>query len=202
LALRFVRTFTPEQLEGLCALVLPNGDPVTWNHVRTLLEVKGVDQRQELLERTVDEGWTCTQLAQQIKNREDGTVKDARGRPPVVPTSFDGAVAQQRKSADAWDRQFTKVWVDRGSLATRARNLSADDVTEQRLQEARELAWQLRQVASQAQQQAEMAEGVVLEFERVLSERGRVEITVEPVTRVESNPSARFTPNFAYEAAP
>lgn len=58
LALRFVQTFSQKDLERLCTLTLPKGQPLTWSHVRTLLLVDDTAQRQQLLNRTVAEGWT------------------------------------------------------------------------------------------------------------------------------------------------
>ena len=171
-ALRFVQTFTPEDLDRLCALVLPKGEPLNWSHVRTLLAVNDPGRRQGLLDRTVAEGWTCVELAHEIKNLADRGAADGRGRPPRVPKDFDGAVAQQRQSAERWDRLFTKVWAKCDhSLVTQAAKLPAEGVTEGRLRQARGLAAQLRRVADQALAQAEKAEEVVREFERILDER-------------------------------
>src|SRR5262245_31984178 len=66
LALRFVQTFTPEDLERLCSMVLPKGEPLTWSHVRALIPIDDAARRQELLDRTVAEGWTCNELAREI----------------------------------------------------------------------------------------------------------------------------------------
>jgi hypothetical protein len=180
MALRFVRTFTPEDLERLCALVLPGGEPLTWSHVRVLLTVDDATRQQELLERTAAEGWTCTELAREIKNLEDRPAGDGRGRPPRVPKDFDGAVAQQQQSAEEWDRLHTRVWgkQDR-SLLTQAAKLPPEGVTEERLRQARVLAVQLRRVADQALAQAEKAEQVVRDFERILSERQQEEMPAE-----------------------
>jgi hypothetical protein len=172
LALRFVRTFSPEDLDRLCALVLPTGEPLTWSHVRTLLAVNDPRRRRELVERTAAEGWTCMELARVVQRGEGEHVPEGRGRPPRVPKDFDGAVAQQQESAERWDRLFSRVWgkQDR-SLAAQAARLPAEEVTEERLHQARELAARLRRVADQAREQAEHAEEVVREFERVLGER-------------------------------
>jgi hypothetical protein len=180
-ALRFVQTYTPEDLERLCALVLPEGEPLTWSHVRALLTMNDATQRQQLLDRTAAEGWTCTELAQEIKHLAEGAAGDGRGRPPRVPKDFDGAVAQQRQSAEAWDRLFTRVWVKTDhSLVTQAAKLPPEEITEERLRRARELASQLRRVADQALAQAEKAEEVVREFERILDERHQDEVPARP----------------------
>lgn len=196
LALRFVQTFTPEGLERLCQLLLPGGEPLTWSHVRALLTLDNATRRRELLERTVAEGWSCTELAHEIKNVMDRPDGDGRGRPMRVPKDFDSAVAQQQQAAQQWDRRHTKVWVKQDhSLDAQAAKLSPDQITEERLREARELAVQLRRVANQAQEQAERAEQVVRDFERILDQRQRAETPAQPTTKARrttaGNPAAR-----------
>jgi hypothetical protein len=172
MALRFVRAYSPEDLERLCAQVLPKGEPLTWSHVRALLEVTDRSRRQELLDRTTSEGWTCTELARQIVRLGDNATGDGRGRPPRVPKDFDGAVAQQQESAERWDRLYSKVWAKQDrSLATQAAKLPPEEVTDERWHQVRDLAYQLRRVADQAREQAEMAEQIVRDFERILAER-------------------------------
>jgi hypothetical protein len=183
-ALRFVQTFTPEDLERLCGLVLPKGEPVTWSHVRTLVQVRDAARRQQLLDKTVAEGWTCDQLAHEMRRLAERPANDGRGRPPRLPRHFDDAVAQQQESADRWDRLHTKVWVtDKHSLAAQAAQLAPEEVTDERLRGARQLAAQLRRVADEARAQAEQAEEVVRGFERILAERQRAEAPARPASR-------------------
>ena len=85
LALRFVQRYTPDDLERICTIVMPDGEPLTWSHVRALIPIDDNARRKELLERTVAEGWNCTELAQEIKSLADGSTHDGRGRPPREP---------------------------------------------------------------------------------------------------------------------
>jgi hypothetical protein len=183
LALRFVQRYTPEDLERLCGIVLPTGEPLTWSHARALVQVEDATRREELLDRTVAEGWTCNELAREIKALKERTSSDGRGRPPRLPKDFDGAVAQQQQSAEEWDRRYSKVWgaQDR-SLLAQAAKLPPEEVTDERLHQARELAIQLRKVANQAVAQAEKAEEVVRDFERILDERRQTETPPEPAS--------------------
>ena len=81
-------------------------------------------------------------------------------------------MAQQQQSAEKWDRQYNRVWAKKDqSLVTQASKIPPDGITEERLHQARELACQLRRVANQALEQAEKAEQVVLDFERILNLR-------------------------------
>jgi hypothetical protein len=177
MTLRFVHAYSPEDLERLCSAVLPNGQPLTWSHVRALVPLEAA-HRQELLDRTMAEGWTCHELAHEIKHFGEDRPGDGRGRPPRLPKDFDGAVAQQQESAKRWDRLYDRVWGKQDqSLVTQAAKLAEEEVTEEWLRQARELAWQLRRVADQAVKQAEKAEEVVREFERILDERQRANNT-------------------------
>jgi hypothetical protein len=183
LALRFVQAYSPADLERLCGIVLPSGEPLTWSHVRALVALPSAAQRKELLEKTIVEGWTCNELALEIKHLPDRPGKDGRGRPPRMPKDFDVAVAQQQQSADKWDRHYTRVWgATNHSLETEAAKLPPEEVTEKRLRQAQELAYQLRRVADQAQKQAEKAEEVVHEFERILDERRRADVDATTAT--------------------
>lgn len=183
MTLRFVRTYTPEELNRMCSSVLPGGEPLTWSHVRALLQVGDTTRRQKLLDRTVAEGWNCVELAQEIKNLHDGKVDETRGRPPKVPKDFDGAVAQQQEFAERWDRLHTKVWgASAKSVLAHAAHLQPEDITNERLHQARELAMMLRRVANEALLQAEKAEEVVKDFEHILDERQQADQPSQPAT--------------------
>lgn len=121
------------------------------------------------------------QLGQQVKDLVDHPAQDGRGRPPRLPKNFEDAVAQQKESAEQWDRRFSRVWNKKdSSLPTQAAKLQGEEVTEERLRQARELAFQLRQVANEALAQAEKAEQVVRDFERILSQRQSAEMVDQP----------------------
>jgi len=172
LALQFVQVYSQEDLERLCAVVLPSGEPLNWSHVRYLIRLNDTNERQHLLEQTITKGWTCSQLAMQIVNMGKRKEGDGRGRPPRKPKTFDDAVFQQQESAERWDRLHSKVWGKPDcSLIAQAGKLTVDEVTEERHYDARNLAIQLRRVANQAVEQAEKAEQVVRDFERILKER-------------------------------
>jgi len=195
-SLKFVQTYTPEDLERLCRLVLPTGEPLTWSHVRALLPMDDATKRQEFLDRTVSAGWTCNELAHEIKKLADGPTNDKRGRPPRLPRNFDDAVSQQQQSAEQWERRYSKVWShDDRSLTTQAAKLPPEEVTEERLRQARELAIQLRQVADQAVKQAEKAEEVVREFERILNERQQANTSAQPATTARRKNAGKQPPS-------
>jgi len=108
-----------------------------------------------------------------------------------VPKDFDGAVAQQQQSAERWDRLHTKVWASPAqSLVTHAALLPPEEVTNERLRQARDLAMMLRRVATEALEQAEKAERVVLDFERILDERQQADQPRQPATTKAKRKSA------------
>ena len=169
LSLRFAQSYTPQQVEEMCSCLLPNGQPLSWSHVRCLVTVEDKKQRQMFLDQTLEEGWTCTELAREMKILDRGGMEEKRGRPPKMPKDFDGAIALQKQSAEAWDKQYSRVWSHpKRSLMVHVAKLSPFEITNDRLREARELAGQLRRVAQQATEQAEAAEQIVKDMEGVL----------------------------------
>jgi hypothetical protein len=77
--LRLVQTYTRQDIARICSLKLPRKEPVTWSHLRSLLAVDDPGQREELLQKTVAEGWTCTELGQEVKRLADKPPGDGRG---------------------------------------------------------------------------------------------------------------------------
>ncbi len=81
-------------------------------------------------------------------------------------------VQQQKKAAEEFGRRNQRVWSHpTHSLVVKAAELAEEEVTEGRLKEASELAYQLRVVADEANRAADKAEAVVRNFERILAER-------------------------------
>jgi hypothetical protein len=165
--LRFVQLYTRKDLDRLCSLILPRGEPISWSHLRCLFQVPEPERREALLQQTVQEGWTCTELALAVKHLDD-----PRGRPVKIPPSFDGLAQQQLQFVETWEKRYPKIWASsEQSFTSRAGQLKPEEVTEDRLREAADLADRLRQMAKQVTQAAEKAEAVVSNFERILAER-------------------------------
>jgi hypothetical protein len=175
--IKFVQLYSRDDLESLCTRLLPRGEHLSWSHVRCLLRVDGELRRKELLEKTFTEGLTCAELAYAIDSHDDDGIGTTCGRPLKVPATFDALVAQQKQVTEQWERRNQKVWSDpKHSLVTRAQELPDDEVTEQRLGEAEELAYLLRRQANDAIKAAEKAEVVVERFRLILCQRaGTVE---------------------------
>ena len=71
-----------------------------------------------LLEKTFNEGLTCSELAYAIKCGDDHE-SNKGGRPLKIPASFDGMVQQQKKAAEEWERRNQKVWSPSHAFAGR-----------------------------------------------------------------------------------
>ncbi len=172
MALRFAQTFTQQDVDRICSLVLPGGAPVTWSHIRTLLAVSNRESRIELLDKTVANGWTSMELAEEIVRNRPRAGNDERGRPPKHPNDFDSSLAQIQLFTKKWDRQYSRVWSNKEhSLSTNAADMPADKVDVNQIHELEELAYQLRRLANQAKDLADAAEKVAEEFRRILAER-------------------------------
>ena len=171
-ALKLVRVYTPEQMNGICKLVLPDGQPLNWSHLRTIILVRDPVQRQTLLDRTVAEGLTCTQVAREFTRLGQSRPDETRGRPPRLPKNFDEAVSGQMHAAAQWDRLHNQIWgLPERSLVAHASKLDPKDMTSQRVDQLRKLVDELRRVADQATEHAEKAEGIARDFARTLNEK-------------------------------
>jgi hypothetical protein len=76
---RFAQTFSRERAVGLSQTRLVNGAEFSWSHVRRLLEVRDDRQRDQLIERTIRNGWTSERLAKEIQSARGGK-KNKGGR--------------------------------------------------------------------------------------------------------------------------
>ena len=169
--MRFVQVYSRADLDMLCTRLLPRNEHLSWSHVRCLVQEDDDKRREQLLEKTFNEGLTCSELDYAIRCGNDHE-SNKGGRPLKIPASFDGMVQQQKKFAEEWERRSQKVWSHpTHSLVVKAAELAEEEVTEERLKEAAELAYQLRVVADEANRAADKAEAVVHNFERILAER-------------------------------
>ena len=164
--MRFVQVYSRADLDMLCTRLLPRNEHLSWSHVRCLVQEDDDKRREQLLEKTFNEGLTCSELDYAIRCGDDHE-SNKGGRPLKIPASFDGMVQQQKKFAEEWERRSQKVWSHpTHSLAVKAAELAEEEVTEERLKQAAELAYELRVVADEANRAAEKAEAVVHNFER------------------------------------
>jgi hypothetical protein len=102
------------------------------------------------------------------------TAQRPAGHHPVQPRRLAGTGGGHVESpaADARGLALHPFWAkyDR-SLVMQAAKLPHEEVTDERLHQAHELAMDLCRVADQAQKQAEAAEQVLRDFEPILTER-------------------------------
>ncbi|OAI56450.1 hypothetical protein AYO47_02095 [Planctomyces sp. SCGC AG-212-M04] len=65
----FARLFSAKDLE---AVLHPEGQPVSWAHVRLLVSVNTREERMQLVREILRNGWTARQLAAEIVHRRPG----------------------------------------------------------------------------------------------------------------------------------
>jgi hypothetical protein len=137
-SLRLVQTYSEDEIDRLCSVTMPSGAPLSWSHVRCLLEVKEDSKREDVLDLTIKNGWTCNRLAQEVKRIRDPAGSDTRGRPPRTPNHLDDLLAQQNDVIKHWDRLYLRVWSNsRHSMSSQVAKLQPGEVTEQRLGEVK-----------------------------------------------------------------
>jgi hypothetical protein len=169
--LHMVQCYTRKEVEELATLQNLDGRPLTWTHVRTLVRVKNPNQRAELLQRTLDDSWTVTELEQQYRTLVKGPA-EPRGRKLAVPKNLDGALLQQGTLADKYLARSEHVWgLPEHNLLELASEACPSEITEQKVQALKEHAEKLRRLAQLAVRHAEEAETVYRKYSDILSRR-------------------------------
>jgi hypothetical protein len=167
--LRLVRSYSPAEFKQLTELRNEAGKPLTWSHVRILVQVGDPSKREDLLQRTLRENWTSDQLTYEYKRlvKQDRPTK--RGRSLVRPKDLDGVVRQQATLADEFLERAQKVWrVSDDSLTRHYQELAPSEHTVERAQMLKDHATRLRRLAQEAEERAQEAEVVYEHFLRVM----------------------------------
>ena len=168
--LRLVEAFTKDEFEALAVVVLEDGRPLCWSHIRLLCSVVDRRERQRLLERTVAESLTADELAHAVRTAL-GRPETNRGATPKRPKTLDDAVKHQSRCADDLLNRATKSWHDDHSVTAFAQTLAPNEITHERAQSLRALAETMRRLAKEAEARAQEAEEEYRRFEAALELR-------------------------------
>jgi hypothetical protein len=168
--LRVVQVISREEAEQLAGLHTQAGCPIYWSHVRILADVACPNTRKGLLERTLQENWTCDELDSAImqlkKSHESASVvpKKIKG-----PRNLNGMIEQQRTYADHFLKQAEGVWNDPyKSLTYLCKDVSSKKCTEEGAKKLKDLADRLRLVAEEAEERAQDAQEAYERYAKVL----------------------------------
>jgi hypothetical protein len=126
-AVAFARSFSDVELEVLCALQTPAGNPLTFSHVRAVISVEDPKKRAVLLKRAASEGWTHDVLARATVE-VTGSRKHHGGKPPSRPRTPDAALMQIAKYTEEWLSRYEKAWDDSKSPLGTADNMRPKEV--------------------------------------------------------------------------
>jgi hypothetical protein len=167
--MKFVQTYSRDDVKRLRSQFLPRGESLSWSHVHSLLVVDDDAQRDALLQKTLTEGLTCNELAYEVKKLHDNRPEDKRGRPLKAPNGFDQAIQQLTQVVETWEKRYINVWNHPPhSLLTKAAELSPDQVTNERLHATRNLSHRLQTMAQQVSALAEKADKAACRLEKSL----------------------------------
>jgi len=122
LAIRFARCYTKEQRDTLCNVRRSDGTPITWSHVRVLLQVDEAEGREELLARCVSESWTVEVLQREVQAITNRGKTTKAGAPVSRPKSIDGLLSQVGA--------FTEKIIKRGPIWTEGTTAASVMVTD------------------------------------------------------------------------
>ena len=150
-SLRLAQQFTEEEIDEICAMKTPGGQPVFYSHLMSIINFER-EKRRQLINQAVAESWTAGQLvhvAKEEKEKEErerhrhqdqnndekpekSSKEDGRGRPIGKPKSFDAVAAQMEDFADDFLNRSTLVWdSDEHGLFAKMSQLSTDEYTEE-----------------------------------------------------------------------
>lgn len=107
----FVEVFSEDDLYKLLEMKNENGLPLNWSHIEALLVNMTDDLREQLLDKTLNENWTSTELAKKITEALNGPRGNSSGRPFTKPKNFDGYLDSIITTADVWTKKAEQVWL-------------------------------------------------------------------------------------------
>jgi hypothetical protein len=107
-AARFAGLFDEIALDRLCAL---RGMPLTVDHVRKVLRLKGRAVRRKWLERAAKEHWPAGRLDRELRRALGGAA--GKGGPRLKPTDDPAEALEQVLSwTEGWLLRYEKLWQD------------------------------------------------------------------------------------------
>jgi hypothetical protein len=167
-AAEFVRTYNRPEMESLCQRQNKDGRPITWSHIYVLLGVSDRKLQQELLDRAMEECWTCVDLSHEVRKRVDREPA-RRGRPLAVPRTLHKAILQQESFADQFLARNSKVWEGAETcLTAKVEDTVPQRITEEVVAGLKATADKWRQVAEAAKERAEEAQEAYEKCRRIL----------------------------------
>ena len=160
-ALRIAKQFTQEEIDDLCGKKMPNGQPLSYSHLNSLMGIQDRDKRKELIDKAVEENWTSNDLARAVvQGKEPARLnkEDRRGRPIGKPRNFDLVLAQMEAFADDFLGRAKEVWTtEQHSLDGKMTDFANDDFTVERAGKVKTLAGKLLKVSEMAKTLEQMA---------------------------------------------
>jgi hypothetical protein len=150
---------------------MKGGRPISWSHIRTLLEVDKEAKRRELLNLTVAKSLTSQDLAEEVKKQLESqpgqpeSKPDNRGRPLRVAKDLDELIRQQEKPAADFLQRSENTWQGEHSLERQFLELTPKEHTPERAEALRRLVEVLRRLAEEARKRYREAEQV---YQRML----------------------------------
>jgi hypothetical protein len=100
-ARRFTQEYSRQDLTALCREIEKGGFPLGVQHVVRMMRVKSQRQRQRLLQKTINNRWSCRDLASAVQRLTDR--RPRAGRTPVVGSTGD-AVQRLLSICEQWRR--------------------------------------------------------------------------------------------------
>lgn len=103
---------------------------ISWSHWdKLLVKYLSKEQREEWMDATVKNGWTCTELARQLSAKYEEGAK--HGRPVKKPGTKKDLLDKMNKPLDTFKTFYAKVWADKDNPASMQLTHDLSDVDEE-----------------------------------------------------------------------
>ena len=166
--LLLVQHMSREEAERLSTLHTKSGQPIFWTHVRILSGVTNPKSRNELLEHTLQEDWTCEELGKAVMQLKEPN-ETVGARKAKGPRNLNGMIEQQQAYADHFLERAERVWNNpEQSLTNLCLDMPAEKYTQEGANKLKGLAGRLRLVAQEAEKRAQEAEKAFKEYLNIL----------------------------------
>jgi hypothetical protein len=186
---KFARCWTRKEVEHFSSALMSDGvTHLSYTHLRALANVKEEKKRKELLDATLKNCWTASQLSKEIVALHGSKSRNPKGRKPAIPKDAKSVIQQQLLFAEDFENRNLKVWKDpQHSLSKHIANMDNSEYSEQLAEQLGHLAKRMRQLAEEADKRASEAERKYEEVTDVLKIKTKPIKTAAEVTPADTS---------------
>jgi hypothetical protein len=171
-SIRLASLFDQEEIDVLCELRMPDGQPLSFTYMHPLSAIPRA-KRKKMIQKAVAENWTSRDFDRYVFYDELPAKrgKGGRGRPIGKTKTFDEVVAQIDAFIEDFMDRAWRVWeTEEHSPRGQATKLADKDITPKRAENVKRVAGRLLELAEKAQRIREQLLAVHEQFAKILDE--------------------------------